>query len=169
MPRWPENYVSKRKCPKCGNKKDFYSKHCAACVEPPPGWATPYASSHGYQLLPGGAYEHRLLAEKALGRPLPPGAEVHHVEGKKNVRGNLVVCQDRAYHFLLHARTRAYRACGNPEYRMCCYCKQWDHASELFRFRPKSSSHFHRTCYRSNYNIKAKERRARAKEKDLQP
>lgn len=52
---------------------------------------------------------HKLLCERALGKPLPPGAEVHHVNGNKryNAHRNLVVCQDHAYHVLLHERTKA--------------------------------------------------------------
>ena len=62
-------------------------------------------SDHGY------VYEHILMAEKALGKPLPNGAEVHHINGKKgdNSRGNHVICQDQAYHKLLEKRTRAYK------------------------------------------------------------
>jgi HNH endonuclease len=65
---------------------------------------------------------HRAVAERALGKPLPAGAEVHHVDGNihNNAPTNLVICQDRAYHFLLHARTRIVRAGGNPA--TDCFC-----------------------------------------------
>jgi len=53
-------------------------------------------------------YEHIWLAEEALGKPLPYGAVVHHVDAKpwNNRPGNLVVCPDQAYHRLLHERSK---------------------------------------------------------------
>ena len=67
---------------------------------------------------------HRLLAERALGKPLPSGVEVHHADGTKSERSPLVICQNRAYH-MLHARTRILRAGGNPNTdRICCECKR---------------------------------------------
>lgn len=55
--------------------------------------------------------EHVVMAEKALGRPLPPGAEVHHMDRDRtnnNTKSpwNLVICPDHAYHLLLHRRAR---------------------------------------------------------------
>jgi hypothetical protein len=53
-------------------------------------------------------FEHVLIAEKALGKPLPKGAQVHHLNERKgdNRNRNLVVCPDDAYHKLLHKRAR---------------------------------------------------------------
>lgn len=53
-------------------------------------------------------FQHTLVVEKALGKSLPDGAVVHHIDGNglNNKNSNLVICQDRAYHNLLHARQR---------------------------------------------------------------
>lgn len=54
--------------------------------------------------------EHIYLAQKALGKKLPKDAVVHHMNGNGTdnyIRLNLVICPDRAYHNLLHARMRA--------------------------------------------------------------
>lgn len=79
--------------------------------------------SQRYRLTTNDKYEHILIAERALGKPLPKGAEVHHVnEDKRNNRpSNLVICQDRAYHALLHRRARVLRASGNPNTQRICY------------------------------------------------
>lgn len=69
--------------------------------------------------------EHVLIAERALGHYLPQGSEVHHVDENtlNNANRNLVICQDRAYHKLLHCRADVVRAGGNPNTeRMCGTC-----------------------------------------------
>src|SRR5436190_13794539 len=65
---------------------------------------------------------HIVVVEKALGHRLPLRAETHHVDGNKhnNANRNLVICQDHAYHALLHLRTRVVKAGGNPNLEKCC-------------------------------------------------
>lgn len=48
--------------------------------------------------------QHVLIAERALGKRLPKGSVVHHVNGDPadNTPTNLVVCPDQDYHLLLH-------------------------------------------------------------------
>ena len=72
------------------------------CVEPS-GYIQ-YRAANGRK----GKREHVLVAERALGKPLPKGAVVHHVNGIKsdNRPQNLVICPNEDYHRLLHKRQR---------------------------------------------------------------
>jgi HNH endonuclease len=58
--------------------------------------------------------EHIVIAERALGKQLPPKAVVHHINGKPadNRNSNLVICQDQSYHMLLHKRARELERFG---------------------------------------------------------
>lgn len=72
--------------------------------------------------------EHRIVAAKALGKPLPAVAVVHHVDENRenNDPSNLVICPDNKYHRLIHQRLNAFNATGHYDWRKCPYCKQYD-------------------------------------------
>jgi hypothetical protein len=113
------------------------NKHQGAPMQLAKFW--PGSTRHPASLV----HVHVLTAEKALGKRLPLGAEVHHVNSDRTdaSAGNLVICQDHAYHMLLHVRTRVLRAGGNPNtQRICCRCKQLtqiqDLAGDKSRCRP---------------------------------
>lgn len=98
--------------------------------------------------------------EHLLGKRLPKGAEIHHIDGDpdNNVKNNLVVCQDHYYHILLHLRSDALKACGNPSARKCQICGKWDTVDNPdFRLyerpdRANGLTPIHRSCYNKRRN-----------------
>lgn len=92
--------------------------------------------------------EHVLVAARALGQPLPRGAQVHHIDGDRqnNAPSNLVICQDQAYHSLLHQRARAIAACGHATWRSCPFCHEYDDPANMIRHSTTKLQYCHRTC-----------------------
>jgi hypothetical protein len=81
---------------------------------------------------------HRFRAEQALGKPLPPKAIVHHADGSRADNAPLVICQDAAYHKLLHMRMRIKAAGGDPNTdKICSACKRAKDRSQ-FWVNPKA-------------------------------
>lgn len=94
-------------------------------------------SSHQY------VREHILKVERAIGKFLRRGAEVHHVNESKsdNRNENLVACHDHAYHMLLQRRQRAFRACGRADWRRCWICRDWSPPPEIVVRSPGGAYH----------------------------
>lgn len=100
----------------------------------------PMADPNGYVL------EHRLIAEKALGKPLPIGVVVHHPYRNRYENKYLVICPDDAYHAFLHQRMRAFEACGHANWRKCKVCKKYDDPKNLFISSSRGGGVYHRGC-----------------------
>ena len=95
----------------------------------------------------GGVYAHRRIAEAALGKPLPEGAVVHHVDEdkKNNANSNLVICPSAAYHALLHVRMKVMDNGGDPDKdKWCSYHKKVE-PMDGFSFI-KSRGCYHNMC-----------------------
>lgn len=104
-------------------------------------------------------FEHVLIAEKVLGKPLPHGAVVHHVNGIKddNRNNNLVICESIGYHKILHRRTKALAECGHASWRQCVFCGEYDDPANM-AVQPGKA--YHRACR----NEFMKEKRRKKKE-----
>ena len=114
----------------------------------------------------GGKYvlEHVLVCEKALGRHYSAAHPVHHVNEKRddNRGRNLVLCEDHAYHMLLHQRQRAKDACGNADWIACTICGTHGDPSTMQSYysgRAKRRLYQHGQCNRDKVNEQSRRKR----------
>ncbi len=109
-------------CPNCGKVLKPKRRYCSRyCLRGPFHHRWNGGTNRGYVLNrstsgTGSGFVHVQIAERALGHPLPPKARVHHIDGDgtNNAHNNLVICENQAYHMLLHFRQRVIAAGGNP-------------------------------------------------------
>jgi len=119
----------------------------------------PRANAQGY------VREHLLIVERALGKPVPRSAVVHHINGTEgdNRPCNLVLCNDQAYHLMIEARQRALAGSGNANWLRCSLCKSWDDPANL-RVRPdRNMEAVHPSCNAEYHRRRRAEARIRKK------
>jgi hypothetical protein len=111
------------------------------------GYSYIYFPKHPFSTMQGYIAEHRIVAERALGKYLDIKHPVHHSNGKRadNVANNLVVCEDNAYHKFLHIRINAYNSCGNASWLKCPYCGKHDNPKNMYVL-PHGKYGRHRSC-----------------------
>lgn len=121
-----------------------------------------YLPGHPRAHSKGVVYEHLVIAERALGKQLPASAVVHHVDRNRenNHNSNLVLCQDQAYHLLLHARQRVQDAGGNPSTdAICGQCHQVKNRNEFYPARRRALGvRFNCKSCQSDYHQRSKSR-----------
>jgi hypothetical protein len=126
------------------------------------GYIRVMAPTHPKAYRDGYVMEHILVAEKVLGKLLPPGAVVHHINGIKadNRPENLLICQDNAYHIFLHRRMNAKLVCGHANWLKCPYCKNYDSPENMYVYR-EGNAGFHRKC-QQEYRRRCRDMRAKS-------
>lgn len=151
-----------RKCARCKisrpredfRRVDLYRiyHHCLSCEPLVRGYGTGTMSVYGYRVVRHNGksvHEHRVIAEKALGKPLPSEAVVHHWDKDRtnNRNDNLLICPDVAYHNLIHRRMDAMEATGDPNKRKCEVCNAYDDEDALVGLGARNRM-AHRECVR---------------------
>ena len=108
-----------------------------------------YKPNHPNSNYKGYLSEHVLIATKILGKPLPEGAVIHHINNNHydNRPCNLMICESFSYHQVLHEREKAFKACGHATWRKCVFCKTYDKPKNL-KIRPNPGHAYHARCKR---------------------
>ena len=84
-------------------------------------------TSHGYIVIRVGLkylYEHRINAEKKIGRSLKRNEIVHHIDGNRtnNHPDNLLVVAGNANHYVYHRKSTHLRKPSEPNLLVECLC-----------------------------------------------
>lgn len=109
------------------------------------GYMRTWIGPHTYKM------EHRIKAEKAIGRILPQEIPVHHY------KTFIVICNDQNYHLLLHFRAKALKTCGNANWKRCKFCKKFDDPSNMKLQLDRGRQSFH---HKECRNRRDRERRS---------
>ena len=101
----------------------------------------PRADRYGY--VP----EHILVMENALGRHIPKGEIVHHIDEDRlnNSIGNLMLFKTVAMHNAFHSCLRAFKQTGHWDWINCPFCHQYDDPKNMFVSKV-TKMHYHREC-----------------------
>ena len=121
------------------------------------GYCFSYNKEHPNSNKGGYVLKHRLVAEKVFGKILKIKNHVHHIDGnpRNNNTNNLVICENAAFHNLIHHRERALKASGNANYIKCGYCLEYDDPDNMY-IHPGKNNGRHIKC-QSEYTRKRRE------------
>lgn len=102
-----------------------------------------YAPTHPNARQGGLMDADRMYAVEVLGKYLSKDTVLHHHKGE-----TFVLCQNKAYHNLLHQRLRAYEETGDAHKRKCIICKQYDLLENLEEHKQnkKYVNYRHKSC-----------------------
>ena len=116
------------------------------------GYCLVYCPEHIHATNLGYVRRSHLVVEKALGKILSRKIIVHHINSIRNDDRpkNLVVCENHAYHNLLHQRQRAFKNCGHANWLKCPFCKKYDDPENLY-ISPNGQKKYHKECRKKHY------------------
>jgi len=96
-----------------------------------------YLPDHHRANTKGCVYEHILVMEEELGRPVVRPEVIHHIDEDQsnNAPENLMLFSDDFKHSQYHVKLRAFNACGNDSFRKCLICKEYDDTNNMISDR----------------------------------